>query len=661
MVRYFRCDEPTKQCIHSRTQEVQVERDGCCPTGNPHCLGHRQPVSWRVAMRELHPKGFWGIAGLVSSIGVLLLLSLLAPDGCQKRTAALGIDSDTLEQRLLALESSQPSPPIDQSETLAQAGQRRDETQRLHEAVLQALDVGDGSKAQSLLDQLNATARSVVAGSSTSGGDGVWRSSVRQLAKEYQGLEEKAESAASEQAGACNGAGTAAYSALTDRIRDGLDRAQTLSALPAVQGPGPELAQIQQKLKALIDDATARVAALPSAPSCSPDKAGLVIAASPGLAEDLVRPLLEARWGKPMVADPSGKCWQLETAAPEVAPGVLLLTSAGADPLTILVDGDADLAIADRAPDTATLARFAKLFPGETMDSRAYSEVIALDAVALLRHPDAAAKEVAPAQLAATAWVVGARDAANIQRVSAVALSTKPVPNPLDFVLTHRDTQAIAFYHQCGPNLAAPLLAFKPATDVRALAASPFSIATEDYSLSYRVIASHSPKSRPAARQLVGWVTSDQGQDRVAKSGFVDLRLRRGQQPVDPLVLATLGQALGIKALKSASRYSTNLRFALNASELDIKAEADIARLPRALAQDPAGKVVILGFTDDTGTAEINQPLSVKRADHIAARLRTFGIPAVAAGLGQQLPVDSNTTDDGRARNRRAEVWVVQP
>jgi phosphate transport system substrate-binding protein len=248
-----------------------------------------------------------------------------------------------------------------------------------------------------------------------------------------------------------------------------------------------------------------------------------------------------------------------------------------------------------------------------------------------------------------------------LQRRIGASLEFRDAPDPLRAVLADREARALLLYHECKPNVAARFLPLKPSTDSRALAASPFTIATEDYALAFRIIGAVDPTSSEA-REFLDFLTSDVGQARIAATGYVDLRLRHRQEQVDPTILAVLAQALGEKSIASASRYSTNLRFRVDEYRLDIKAQADLGRLPRALARDfPNGKVVILGFADSTGTAEHNHALSIKRAEFIVGELRPFGIDAAAAGLGQQFPLDTNETEQGRLRNRRAEVWVVQP
>jgi outer membrane protein OmpA-like peptidoglycan-associated protein len=79
---------------------------------------------------------------------------------------------------------------------------------------------------------------------------------------------------------------------------------------------------------------------------------------------------------------------------------------------------------------------------------------------------------------------------------------------------------------------------------------------------------------------------------------------------------------------------------------------------------DPNMRVRIVGHTDSTGSDAVNNPLSLDRAqavrDYIAAR----GVApsrVETAGHGEREPVASNDTEDGRARNRRVEIFLREP
>lgn len=74
-------------------------------------------------------------------------------------------------------------------------------------------------------------------------------------------------------------------------------------------------------------------------------------------------------------------------------------------------------------------------------------------------------------------------------------------------------------------------------------------------------------------------------------------------------------------------------------------------------------KIIVMGHTDSTGGAEHNMQLSVKRAQTVASFLKKIGKIDFrnidVRGYGETRPVASNETDDGRKRNRRIEVSII--
>jgi outer membrane protein OmpA-like peptidoglycan-associated protein len=79
------------------------------------------------------------------------------------------------------------------------------------------------------------------------------------------------------------------------------------------------------------------------------------------------------------------------------------------------------------------------------------------------------------------------------------------------------------------------------------------------------------------------------------------------------------------------------------------------------LRNNPGALVRIIGHTDSTGTDAINNPLSVDRAASTRDYLVMRGVPATQfqiEGRGAMQPIATNDTAEGRARNRRVEIYV---
>ncbi|MDH3671479.1 MAG: OmpA family protein [Gammaproteobacteria bacterium] len=88
-----------------------------------------------------------------------------------------------------------------------------------------------------------------------------------------------------------------------------------------------------------------------------------------------------------------------------------------------------------------------------------------------------------------------------------------------------------------------------------------------------------------------------------------------------------------------------------------------LERAYRVLAQNPDLTIEIQGHTDNVGTADYNQALSQKRAISVRQYLVEKGIAASrlrASGYGLTQPIDTNTTGNGRARNRRVQLDPLQ-
>ncbi|MCL4695839.1 MAG: OmpA family protein [Burkholderiaceae bacterium] len=102
---------------------------------------------------------------------------------------------------------------------------------------------------------------------------------------------------------------------------------------------------------------------------------------------------------------------------------------------------------------------------------------------------------------------------------------------------------------------------------------------------------------------------------------------------------------------------NTRLEFASGGSAIDARSAPLLDRLAAAAGACP-GRVLIEGHTDNVGDAGANQRLSEARATAVRDALVARGLPAerlVTVGHGDTRPLADNTTDTGRAANRRIE------
>ena len=106
-----------------------------------------------------------------------------------------------------------------------------------------------------------------------------------------------------------------------------------------------------------------------------------------------------------------------------------------------------------------------------------------------------------------------------------------------------------------------------------------------------------------------------------------------------------------------------NLSFDTATAQLVPGAATTLDSVAAVLKHHPTAQIVLEGHTDNAGDPASNRVLSQSRADAIKAALVARGVAAdriSTAGVGQQQPVASNDTEEGRAQNRRTEIVVVR-
>ncbi len=101
------------------------------------------------------------------------------------------------------------------------------------------------------------------------------------------------------------------------------------------------------------------------------------------------------------------------------------------------------------------------------------------------------------------------------------------------------------------------------------------------------------------------------------------------------------------------------IHFDTGKATIQADSEAVLQQIAQLMKDDPALKLRVEGHTDNQGAAAANQTLSEKRAQAVVAWLTSNFVPAsrlTAKGFGATKPVAANTSEDGRAKNRRVEL-----
>ncbi|WIY27127.1 OmpA family protein [Parasedimentitalea psychrophila] len=105
-----------------------------------------------------------------------------------------------------------------------------------------------------------------------------------------------------------------------------------------------------------------------------------------------------------------------------------------------------------------------------------------------------------------------------------------------------------------------------------------------------------------------------------------------------------------------------DLTFASDSSAISASVRSDLQKIANSLLRYPDSSVQVIGHTDSDGDATYNQSLSVRRANAVADQVQAGGVPynrVQTYGRGEDQPVASNLTVEGKAQNRRVEIVVI--
>jgi len=117
------------------------------------------------------------------------------------------------------------------------------------------------------------------------------------------------------------------------------------------------------------------------------------------------------------------------------------------------------------------------------------------------------------------------------------------------------------------------------------------------------------------------------------------------------------------KPRKGSTIRLRNVFFEFDRADIKPESEVELLEVVRLLRAHPKWKVEVQGHTDSVGTAMYNQQLSQRRAEAVRQFLIQRGIKAEriqARGYGSSRPIAPNTTEEGRALNRRTEILFIE-
>jgi phosphate transport system substrate-binding protein len=189
----------------------------------------------------------------------------------------------------------------------------------------------------------------------------------------------------------------------------------------------------------------------------------------------------------------------------------------------------------------------------------------------------------------------------------------------------------------------------------RAIAPTSVNLRTEEYPLVRRLYLVGGPLMSAFGRSLANYAVSPEGQAIVERNGFLSLMPRLMAEPVPTNAPAEYRQLV-----QGATRVSTNLRFAENASLLDPRTAQDLPRLASLLRT--AKEIILVSFVAPDPKLPFRALVtSQERADFAASQLQAAGLlPTRVRGFGGVLPLDGAPSRGGfgGSRDERVEIWV---
>lgn len=116
----------------------------------------------------------------------------------------------------------------------------------------------------------------------------------------------------------------------------------------------------------------------------------------------------------------------------------------------------------------------------------------------------------------------------------------------------------------------------------------------------------------------------------------------------------------GLQAIKVT--FEGGILFPTGKYTLNQNAKTDLTAFANSLINNPNTNVQVYGFTDNVGSYAVNEKLSNQRADAVMTYLVNSGVSPTrltAQGIPMADYVASNDTPEGRAQNRRVEIYIT--
>lgn len=147
-----------------------------------------------------------------------------------------------------------------------------------------------------------------------------------------------------------------------------------------------------------------------------------------------------------------------------------------------------------------------------------------------------------------------------------------------------------------------------------------------------------------------------------AAGGYVGYRMDEQIRELDEV---TAGTGVDVSETEDGSSILVrfpDVTFATNSSTISPTMREVLDGVAQNLVQRPQSLIDVMGHTDSTGSDQYNLDLSRRRAESVANYLVSRGVSRArieTIGYGEQYPIADNTTETGRAQNRRVEIRIT--
>jgi outer membrane protein OmpA-like peptidoglycan-associated protein len=136
---------------------------------------------------------------------------------------------------------------------------------------------------------------------------------------------------------------------------------------------------------------------------------------------------------------------------------------------------------------------------------------------------------------------------------------------------------------------------------------------------------------------------------------YMDKQAAEIQKDVEGAKVERVGEGIKIT-------FDSGILYDVNSATLKPVASENIDKLAKVLQKYPDTEILIEGHTDSSGEDKYNQDLSEKRAESVSKYLKAQGIKGgriVTKGYGENQPIETNETVDGKAKNRRVDIAIM--